>query len=236
MRRGQTTVQYANRSSIVVLCLITEFVAVTTHDHTAHFGVWVDVQDLGVFGERSLRPYDSVQHRLEQLVALITIGTPVIAYLSGIASLMFYVHVALGAFWFGLDFFFNFVLGPSLDAAPDEAAGAVNYRLIPRLAVVAEPLSIGVIGSGIGLADMLGYWAAPSIWLWGALVIGVLMLVNGFGPLHFATTKLVVELDTDEPDGERLDALFGKALQWGLLQTVFMIAIIVMMVGLRGLI
>ena len=167
---------------------------------------------------------------------LVSIGAPILAYLSGIASLMFYVHVALGAFWFGLDFFFKFVLGPSLDAAPDEAAGAVNHRLIPKIVVVAEPLSIGVIGSGIGLAFMLGYWATPSIWLWGALGIGVLMLVNGFGPLHLITTRMVVELDKNEPDGERLDALFGKAMQWGLLQTVFMIAIIVMMVGLRGLI
>ena len=167
---------------------------------------------------------------------LVSIGAPILAYLSGIASLMFYVHVALGAFWFGLDFFFKFVLGPSLDAAPDEAAGAVNHRLIPKIVVVAEPLSIGVIGSGIGLAFMLGYWATPSIWLWGALGIGVLMLVNGFGPLHLVTTRMVVELDKNEPDGERLDALFGKAMQWGLLQTVFMIAIIVMMVGLRGLI
>jgi cell division protein FtsX len=47
---------------------------------------------------------------------------------------------------------------------------------------------------------------------------------------------MVVELDKDEPDSDRLDALFGTALQWGLLQTVFMIAIVVMMVGLRGLI
>ena len=167
---------------------------------------------------------------------LVSIGAPILAYLSGIASLMFYVHVALGAFWFGLDFFFKFVLGPSLDAAPDEAAGAVNRRLIPKIVVVAEPLSIGVIGSGIGLAFMLGYWATPSIWLWGALSIGVLMLVNGFGPLHLVTTRTVVELNKNGPDGERLDALFGKAMQWGLLQTVFMIAIIVMMVGLRGLI
>ncbi|WP_436927668.1 hypothetical protein [Halosimplex amylolyticum] len=167
---------------------------------------------------------------------LTTLGSPVVAYLSGIASLMFYVHVALGSFWFGLDFFFKFVLGPSLDAAPDEAAGAINYQLIPKPGVVAEPLSVGVIGSGIGLAYMFGYWADPSIWLWGALVIGILMLVNGFGPLHFATTKMVVELDKDEPDSDRLDALFGTALQWGLLQTVFMLAIIVMMVGLRGLI
>jgi hypothetical protein len=61
------------------------------------------------------------------------------------------------------------------------------------------------------------------------------MLVNGFGPLHRVTTKMVVELDKNEPDGERLEALFGKAMQWGLLQSVFMLVIIVMMVGLRGL-
>jgi hypothetical protein len=186
-------------------------------------------EELGLVVERA-------DQRFAITAVLVTIGAPVVAYLSGIPSLMFYVHVALGAFWFGLDFFFKFVLGPSLDAAPDEAAGAVNYQLIPKLAVVAEPLSIGVIGSGIGLAHMLGYWANPSIWLWGALVIGVLMLVNGFGPLHFTTTKMVVELDKDDPDSDRLDALFGTALRWGLLQTVFMIAIIVMMVGLRGLI
>jgi hypothetical protein len=173
--------------------------------------------------------------RFTLVVVLVTIGAPIAAYLSGIESLLFYVHVALGAFWFGLDFFFKFVLGPALDAAPDEATGAVNHQLIPKMVVVAEPLSVGVIGSGIGLASLLGYWASPSVWLWGALAVGVLMLIIGFGPLHVVTTQMVVELAKDDPDGERLDALFGKAMQWGLLQTVFMLAIIVMMVGLRGL-
>lgn len=165
----------------------------------------------------------------------ISIGAPIAAYLTGIESLLFYVHVALASFWFGLDFFFKFVLGPSLDAAPEEAAGAVNHQVIPKMITLAEPLSVGVVGSGIGLAAMLDYWADPSIWLWSALVIGLLMLAVGFGPLHVVTTRMVVELDKDDPDGERLDALFGKAMQWGLLQTVFMLAIIVTMVGLRGL-
>lgn len=173
--------------------------------------------------------------RFAVITGLVTLGIPIAAFLSGIESLLFYVHVALGAFWFGLDFFFKFVLGPSLAAAPDEAAGAVNHTFIPKLVVVAEPLSVGVIGSGIGLAALLGHWANPSIWLWGALVIGVLMLIVGFGPLHLITTRMVVELDKEAPDVERLDRLFGKAMQWGLLQTVFMLAIIVMMVGLRGL-
>lgn len=195
---------------------------VTTHNPTSHR------EELELVVELADRQFTLV-------TILITIGIPIGAYLAGLDSLLFYAHVALGAFWFGLDFFFKFVLGPSLDAAPEEAAGAVNHQLIPKMVAVAEPLSVGVIGSGIGLASLLGYWANPSIWLWGALGIGVLMLINGFGPLHIVTTKMVVELDKDDPDGERLDALFGKAMQWGLLQTVFMLAIIVMMVGIRGL-
>ena len=173
--------------------------------------------------------------RFTVVVLFVTLGIPLVAYLSGVASLLFYVHVALGAFWFGLDFFFKFVLGPALDSAPDEAAGAVNHQIVPRMVVVAEPLSVGVIASGIGLAELLGYWANPTVWLWAALAIGALMLLVGFGPLHLITTRMAVELDSDDPDGDRIDDLFGKAMQWGLLQTILMLAIIVTMVGLRGL-
>lgn len=143
------------------------------------------------------------------------------------------MHVALGAFWFGLDFFFKFVLGPSLDAVPDDAASLVNQQLVPRIAVVAKPLSLGVIGSGIDLADMMGYWNSPSIWLWSALGIGILMLIIGFGPLHYLTTKMSVELSMSEPDGKQINDLFGKTMKWGLVQTVLMLAIIATMVGIR---
>ena len=177
---------------------------------------------------------DLADQRFALVAIFVTLGTPIVAFLSGIPSVMFYVHVALGAFWFGLDFFFKFVLGPVLDDAPDQAAGAVNEHLVPKMVVVAEPLSLGVVGSGIGLAALLGYWANPTVWLWGALGIGILMLVVGFGPLHFTTTEMAVELSKDEPDGDRVEALFGKALRWGLLQTIFMLTIIVTMVGMRG--
>jgi hypothetical protein len=82
--------------------------------------------------------------------------------------------------------------------------------------------------------ELLGYWADPSVWLWAALGIGILMLANGFGPLHRTTTAMVLELGREEPDGERLQGLFETAMRWGLLQSVFMVAIIGTMVGLRG--
>jgi hypothetical protein len=61
------------------------------------------------------------------------------------------------------------------------------------------------------------------------------MLLVGFGPLHLVTTRMAVELDADDPDADRLERLFGRAMQWGLLQTVLMLAVLATMVGLRGL-
>lgn len=176
---------------------------------------------------------DAANRRFATIAAVLFLGAPLVTYLSGDHRGLFYVHVALGAFWFGLDFFFKFVLGPALDDAGEQAAAAVNHYLIPKMVVVAEPLSVGVVGSGIGLAHLMGYWADPSIWLWGALAISALMLLVGFGPIHFLTTRMAVELSTPEPDGERLDELFGKTVQWGMVQTVLMLAVIATMVGIR---
>jgi len=176
---------------------------------------------------------DAADPRFAATAAGLFLLGPLVAYLSGDARVLFYVHVAMGAFWFGLDFFFKFVLGPTLDAAPDDAAGAVNATLVPKLAVVAEPLSVGVVASGIGLADLLGYWSAPTAWLWAALAVGVALLAVGFGPLHYLTTKLAVELAAADPDADRIAALFNRTVQWGLLQTLLMLAAIATMTGIR---
>jgi len=169
------------------------------------------------------------------VVLLVTLGAPVLATLSGSRAALFYVHVALGAFWFGLDFFFKFVLGPAMAQSPDDAAGAVNGNLVPRLAVVAEPLSVGVVGSGLALAHRLGHLADPSPWVWAAVGVSTLMLVNGFGPLHFTTTRLTAERNAGDPDPDRIEARTGRVQKFGLLQTAFMIAVLLTMVGMRGL-
>lgn len=110
---------------------------------------------------------DAATPRFAATAAVVFLGLPTAAYLAGAPRASFYLHVALGAFWF--------VLGSSLDAAGDEATAAMNGRLVPRM-VVAEPLSLGVVGSGVGLAHLTGYWSSPSLWPWAALGIGLLVL------------------------------------------------------------
>ncbi len=95
------------------------------------------------------------------------LGLPIVAYLSGNTTILFYVHIGLAAFWFGTDFFFRYVLAPAIEESGPETAVALIPSLSSRLMVVGESLTLGTIGSGIGLAHRLGYLAPSTIWVWG---------------------------------------------------------------------
>lgn len=168
-------------------------------------------------------------------VVAVCVGGPIVAYLSGSLALMFYTHVALGAFWFGLDFFFEYVLAPALeDAGPETAMGLIP-SLQPNAMVFGEGLTVGTIISGIGLASRLGYLANPSIWVWGSLGIVAVLLVLAFVPMHHYQMEMLLELESPDPDGERIEANNAKVLRTLKVMVVLMLAIIVMMTGIRGL-
>lgn len=171
--------------------------------------------------------------------ALVTVafvlGLPTVVFLLNDAAALFYVHVSLGAFWFGLDWFFRYVMAPALDSAGPETATAVIPHLTPKIMVVGESLTLGTIGSGIGLAYRLGYWASPSVYLWGALAVALVMLLIAFGPLHSLQTEMLVELDSSTPDGRRVGQLNDRALRWLMVMTGLMLVIIGLMTGIRGL-
>lgn len=173
--------------------------------------------------------------RYATVAAGLILGLPVIAYLSGNVTALFFVHIGLAAFWFGMDFFFRYVLAPAVEASGPETAASLLPHLSPRIMVVGEALTLGTIGSGIGLAQRLGYLATPDVWVWGALGIAAVMIYIAFVPLHHSQTELLLELDSVAPDGERVEALNGKALRWLMAMTGLFLLIILMMAGMRGL-
>ena len=126
-------------------------------------------------------------------------------------------------------------MAPALEKAGPETAASVIPHLTPKIMVVGESLTLGTIGSGIGLAYLFGYWANPSVYLWGALVLASVMIAIAFGPLHSLQTAMIVELASAEPDGNRVNNLNERALDWLLGMTGLMLVIIAMMTGLRGL-
>lgn len=163
------------------------------------------------------------------------LGLPVLAYLSGITTALFYVHVGLAAVWFGTDFFFRYVLAPAVDESGPETAIALIPNLSSKLMVVGESLTLATIGSGIALASRLGYLARPSVWVWGALGIAGVMVLVAFVPLHHYQMEMLVELDSVDPDGERVERLNETAMRWLTGMTGLFLAILVMMTGMRGI-
>jgi hypothetical protein len=174
--------------------------------------------------------------RYASITIALILGLPVGAYISGNSMVLFYVHIGLAAFWFGMDFFFRYVLAPAVAEAEPQIVASLLPHLSPKIMVVGEALTLGTLGSGVGLAHRLGYLTTPTVWVWGALGIATVMLFIAFIPLHSSQTELLLELDSTSPDLVRVEKLNQTALRWLMGMTSLFLTILVMMVGMRGLI
>ncbi len=164
---------------------------------------------------------------------LVPLLLPVVGYLSGDVRVMFTVHLFLGAFWFGTAVLGAVVLGPVMGSLSEEANVEFAEGFVPRMNLLMEPVSVGVVGSGIGLAGMMGLWASPTPSLWAALGLAVALLVLGFGPLHKFTAGMFDEIAAEDTDHERLAALNRKYGMLSMVELLLMVAIVATMSGLR---
>ncbi|GAA0518850.1 hypothetical protein GCM10008992_18560 [Halorubrum aquaticum] len=158
---------------------------------------------------------------------------PLLGYLSGDIRVMFTVHLFLGAFWFGTAVLGAVVLGPVMGSLSEEANVEFASGFVPKMNILMEPVSVGVVGSGLGLAAMMGLLASPTPSLWAALVLAVALLVLGFGPLHAFTSGMFDEIAAEETDHERLAELNKKYGMLSMVELVLMIAIVATMSGIR---
>lgn len=190
--------------------------------------------ELGRMGEYRM-VVDKAGSQFVAVAVGLILGLPLVAYLSGVVGVLFYVHITLAAVWVGTDFFFRYSLAPAVGRSGPETAMSLIPNLTPRLMVVGESLTIGVIGSGIGLAHRLGYLASPTIWVWGALIVAVPILFFAFVPLHHYQIEMLLELDSPDPDGERVGRLNDTAMKWLMGMTGLLLLMLVMMAGMRGM-
>ena len=163
----------------------------------------------------------------------VPLGLPVVGYLSADVRIMFTVHLFLGAFWFGTGVLGAVVLGPVMGGLSEEANVEFAEGFVPKMNLLMEPVSVGVVGSGIGLASMMELWASPTPSLWAALVLAIALLALGFGPLHKFTAGMFDEIAAEETDHERLAALNKKYGMLSMVELLLMIAIVATMSGLR---
>jgi uncharacterized membrane protein len=143
-----------------------------------------------------------------------------------------FVHVFSGLLWTGIDLFMGFVLGPILRVVDLPARKAVLLRLTPRTLFLMPTLAIITGTTGWYLAEEMGYTALswPQYgWVAAALVLVVLMTIQGLGYLLPTNFRVCLELARDTPDHARIARLTNRYFLGVALQGIMQVVTIVIM-------
>ncbi len=154
------------------------------------------------------------------------------AIMSGSVFFLNFTHVMAGVMWTGIDIYMGFFVGPSLRASPFEARRAVITRLTPKTLFVMPTLSIMTGTTGWYHAKQLGLldtpWPAFG-WVAAALVLIVILTVQGLGVLLPTNLRVYFELRKTNPDPAKIGRLLKTYIYWIAAQGTCQVLMIVVM-------
>lgn len=179
------------------------------------------------------------QQRHEGIVSpysLVTLLVPIAALVFVLAYgnllALNYLHVLTGGTWTGIDLFIGIVMGRILKGLEPQARTQVIKKLVPLMLFLMPALATAAITSGINLASRLGMLTFSSPLIVAAVVIVIILSVQGFGILMPTEIRIFLELKKKEPDRD-------KIVRWGMRnvklagsQGVFQVALIFVMANL----
>jgi hypothetical protein len=114
-----------------------------------------------------------------------------------------FVHVICGVLWTGIDLFMGFVIGPILRKVGMSVRREIIVRLVPRTLFLMPTLSIITGTTGWFLAGDVGLLDVPWPqfgWVAAALVLVVLMTIQGIGYLLPTNLRVCIQLRRPDPD------------------------------------
>jgi hypothetical protein len=168
--------------------------------------------------------------------ALTAIAAMIGAIVAGNLWLLNFVHVFSSLLWTGVDLFMGFVLGPILRRVDLSVRREIVRRLTPRTLFMMPTVSIISGTTGWFLAVQLGYtaldWPAYG-WVAAALVLVVLMTIQGLGFLTPVNVMVCLELQKREPDLKKIGVWMQRYFYAVALQGMMQVAIIVVMTRFR---
>jgi hypothetical protein len=169
-------------------------------------------------------------------IALSAIALMIAVIAIGNIWLLNFTHVFSSLLWTGIDLFMGFVLGPILKRVDIPVRREIVRRLTPRTLFLMPTVSIISGTTGWFLAVALGYtsleWPAYG-WVAAALALVTLMTIQGLGFLTPVNVLVCLELQTPEPDLNRIGAWMQRYFYAVAMQGVMQIAIIVIMTRFR---
>ena len=168
--------------------------------------------------------------------SLVTLCVPIVALVFVLAYgnllALNYLHVLTGGTWTGIDLFMGIVMGRILKGLEPPARTQVIKKLVPLMLFLVPALATVAITSGINLASKIGILTFASPMIIAAVVIVVILSVQGFGIIMPTEIRVFLELRKKEPNRE-------KIIRWGMRnvklagsQGVFQVALIFVMANL----
>ena len=175
--------------------------------------------------ERIITPY-SFLTLFVPLVAL------VLVLLYGNLLAFNYLHVLTGGTWTGIDLFMGIVMSRILKSLEPKARTQVIKKLVPLMLFLMPALATVAITSGINLASKLGMLTFASPMIIAAVIIVIILSIQGFGIIMPTEIRIFLELGKKEPNRD-------KIIRWGMRnvklagsQGVFQVALIFVMANL----
>ncbi|AIC16152.1 hypothetical protein NVIE_018900 [Nitrososphaera viennensis EN76] len=166
------------------------------------------------------------------LTLLVPIAGLIFALVYGNLLALNYVHVITGGTWTGIDLFMGLVMSRVMKGLEPQARTQVIKKLVPVMLFLMPSLASVAITSGINLADRLGLLTLESPTIIAAIVIVIILSVQGFGMIMPTEVRVYLELRKKEPDR-------NKIIKWGMRniklagsQGVFQVALIFVMANL----
>ena len=135
--------------------------------------------------------------------AVLALGVMTVAIVSHDHWFLNFVHVICGLLWTGIDLFMGFVIGPILRKVGMSVRREIIIRLVPRTLFLMPTLSIITGTTGWFLAEDGGLLDVPWPqfgWVAAALVLVVLMTIQGIGYLLPTNLRVCIQLRRPNPD------------------------------------
>jgi uncharacterized membrane protein SirB2 len=187
------------------------------------------------------------EQRVGTISTIVQLGNPVfiivsivlpnaalsMAMMLGSLMLLNYVHIMTGALWTGIDLFMGFVIGPLLGSMEPQQRAEVFKRLIPKMTFLMPMLSGVTIIAGVQLTKQLGMWNFDSPWIIAAIIITIVLIVQGFGFLLPNEVRIFKQLISPTPDVNKIVRLGMQNARLAGIQGLFQLAIIFVMANLR---
>ena len=176
------------------------------------------------------------KHRLLTPYSLLTLLVPLVALATALALgnllALNYVHILMGGTWTGMDLFMGLVMSRVMKGLEPAARIQVIKKLVPIMLFLMPSLATAAITSGITMAQKMNMLVLSSPTIIAAIVIVIILSVQGFGMIMPTEIRVFLEVRKKEPDRDKL-------IRWGMRnvklagsQGIFQVALIFIMANL----